>query len=47
MTLDYAWTYEGEPHDGRILLAIDDVEGAHMAWCDSFHMDAKIMGRER
>lgn len=29
--------------DGRILLAIDDVEGVHMAWCDSFHMGEKIM----
>ena len=43
VTLDYAWTHEGEPQDGLIVLSIDDAEGVHMAWCDSFHMDAKIM----
>lgn len=43
VTLDYAWAYEGEPQDGRILLAVDETEGVHMAWCDSFHMDTKIM----
>lgn len=42
-SLDYTWTHGGEPQDGRILLAIDDAEGVHMPWCDSFHMDAKTM----
>ena len=43
VTLDYTWTHEGEAQDGRLLLAIDEAEGVHMAWCDSFHLDAKIM----
>lgn len=41
--LDYTWTHEGQPQDGRILLSADAVEGVHMAWCDSFHLDTKIM----
>lgn len=43
VAFDYAWMLEGEPQDGRLMLAVDDAEGVHMAWCDSFHMDAKIM----
>lgn len=42
VTLDYTWTHEGEPQDGRLLVAITD-EGVHMAWCDSFHTGAGIM----
>lgn len=43
VTLDYAWTHEGAPQDGRILLAVNATEGVHMAWCDSFHTAADIM----
>ncbi len=43
VSLSYTWTHEGDPQDGQILLSIDDTEGVHMAWCDSFHMDTKLM----
>lgn len=42
ISLDYTWSHEGAPHDGRILLAAT-AEGTRMAWCDSFHMDAQLM----
>lgn len=42
VTLDYTWTHEGAPHDGRLLVAVNG-DGVHMAWCDSFHMDAGIL----
>jgi hypothetical protein len=43
VTVNYTWTHEGEAQDGLILLAVDAAEAIHMAWCDSFHMDDKIM----
>lgn len=42
VTLDYTWSHEGAAHDGRLLLAAT-AEGTQMAWCDSFHMDAKLL----
>lgn len=43
-TLDYTWSHEGDAHDGRLLVAVDDATGdVQMAWCDSFHMDAKLL----
>ncbi|MCC6238032.1 MAG: DUF1579 family protein [Dehalococcoidia bacterium] len=42
VTLDYTWSHEGAPHDGRLLIAAT-AEGTQMAWCDSFHMDANLM----
>jgi hypothetical protein len=41
LMVEYTWTFEGAPHDGTMLIATDG--GVHISWCDSFHMDRKIM----
>ena len=39
--LDYTWSHEGAPNDGAMLIAVrGDV---HISWCDSFHMDTKLL----
>lgn len=36
----YAWAFDGEPHDGVVLLGRD---GKSAAWIDSWHMGDKVM----
>jgi hypothetical protein len=43
VSVDYTWEHEGTAQDGRILVAAGELDGVHMSWCDSFHMDTKIM----
>lgn len=43
VTVDYTWSYAGAPHDGHMVVSVDETEGVHMAWCDSFHMSTKLM----
>jgi hypothetical protein len=43
LVYDYDWSYEGERHEGSMMLG-RDAEGAHhMAWADTFHTAEGVM----
>lgn len=44
LLLAYSWKFDGEPHEGLLLLACDEKQNAATAaWGDSWHMSKKIM----
>ena len=42
-TLDYRWTYEGEPQSGAILVSGAEDGPVEFAWTDSWHLSAAVM----
>lgn len=44
LLLAYSWKFDGEPHEGLLLLGYDEKQNAATAaWGDSWHMSRKIM----
>lgn len=44
LSMDYTWSYEGEPHMGTLLLGCDTKSHAvQVVWTDSWHMSHKFM----
>jgi len=44
LLLAYSWKFDGEPHEGLLMLGYDEVQNsATAAWGDSWHMSKKIM----
>ena len=44
LLLDYTWKYEGDRHEGVLLLGYDEKQNsATAAWGDSWHMRNKVM----
>lgn len=40
----YTWKFDGDPHEGLIMLGLDDKANvATAAWGDSWHMSSRIM----
>lgn len=43
-SMRYHWWYEGIEHEGLLLMGWGDhAEAATAAWCDSWHMNARLM----
>ena len=44
LTIRYAWSYEGEPQDGLLLIGFNQQQQVENAtWIDSWHMNDQIM----
>ncbi|MGE0057550.1 MAG: DUF1579 family protein [Dehalococcoidia bacterium] len=41
--IEYNWAFEGEPHEGILVVGANDDGEAHASWIDSFHMDGSFM----
>lgn len=44
MMLAYTWSFDGDPHEGLIMVGYDSKQNvATAAWGDSWHMNSKVM----
>ena len=44
LMLAYTWSFDGDPHEGLMMLGYDDKQNvATAAWGDSWHMNSKVM----
>ena len=45
LVMRYDWSFDGKPHDGLILVGVDEKAGElNASWVDSFHNGDRIMG---